>query len=149
MIHAQELRYGNKVQNHQGQIITVQQILCSTLIYDTEMKVGREAAISSSNGSYKTTYTTRFIEMIKEADFQDVLPIALTPQILHKCGFRNFVRDEWILSIGNSHIDFEFTDDGLRLRDPGPSRVNMRYFHQLQNFLFAITGHELKMEHWD
>jgi hypothetical protein len=142
MMRANELRYGNKVKNQQGQVITVQQILCNTLIYDTRITVSREAA--NPMGSYKTVYTTQFTEVIKEADFQEVDPIALTPKILEKSGFRNFVREEWIFTTGNTHIDFEFTDDGLRLRNPTTPHVSMRYFHELQNFLFAVAGYELE-----
>lgn len=144
MLHAKELRFGNKVQTQQGETITVQQILGNTLIYDTQIKVSREMA--AVNRSYKTAYTSHFIYVVKEAEFQEIEPIELTPKVLEKCGFRNFVREEWILSIGNSHIDFTFGADGLRLRHPTPSWTSMRYLHQLQNFLFAITGHELSVE---
>jgi hypothetical protein len=144
MIHARELRLGNKVQTQQGDIITVQQILANTLIYDTQIKVSREFA--SVSASYKTAYTTQFVEVIKESEFQEIDPIVLNPRILQKCGFRNFVREEWILSIGNSHLDFEFTDDGLRLRHPTPSRLPIKHLHQLQNFLFAIAEYELEVK---
>ena len=147
MIHAKELRYGNKVQTYQGEVITVQQILSNSLIYDTRIKVSREVANVSS--SYKHSYTTQssqVIEEVKEADLHEVQPIALTPKILEKCGFRNFVREEWILSVGNSHFDFEFLADGLRLRHPTPSRVSIKHLHQLQNFLFAIAEHDLQTD---
>jgi hypothetical protein len=144
MLQAKELRFGNKVQTRQGEIITVQQILSNTLIYDTQMKVNRE--IVNARGAFKTAYTTQVIEMVKEADFQEIDPIVLTPKVLEKCGLRNFIREEWILSIGKIHIDFEFHADGLRLRPPYPCRINIQYVHQLQNLLFSITGHELETE---
>ena len=144
MIQAKELRYGNKVQTQRGEIITVQQILSNTLVYDTQIKVTQEMATVGK--SYKTAYTTQVIEVVKETEFQEIEPIALTPRILEKCGFRNYVREEWILKVGNSHLDFEFTSDGLRLRQPIPSQVNLRHLHQLQNFLFSIAGHELELE---
>ncbi len=143
MIHAKELRYGNKVQTQEGQIITVQQILSNSLIYDTQITVGRELAMTSR--SYSNIYSTQFTEVIKEADLQDIDPIVLTPKILGKCGFRNFVRDEWIFSTGNSHMDFVLSDEGLKLRHTTPCRVSIRYLHQLQNFMFAIAGCELDM----
>jgi hypothetical protein len=143
MLHAKELRFGNKVQTQHGEIITVQQILGNTLIYDTQIKVSREMA--SINRSYKTAYMTQVIEVVKESEFQEISPIVLTPKILEKCGFRNFVREEWILRIGGSYIDFIFNADGLRLRHPVPSWTSIRYLHQLQNFLFAITGQELEI----
>jgi len=144
MIHAKELRYGNKVQTQHGEIITVQQILSNTLVYDTQIKVTQEMATVGK--SYKTAYMTQVIEVVKETEFQEIEPIALTPKILEKCGFRNYLREEWILKVGNSHLDFEFTSDGLRLRLPIPSQVNLRYLHQLQNFLFSIAGHELETD---
>jgi hypothetical protein len=143
MIHAKELRFGNKVQTLQGDIITVQQILSHTLVYDTQIKVNRELAVAGR--AYTTAYTTQVVEVVKESEYQEIAPITLTPKILEKCGFRNFVREEWILTIGNSHFDFEFTEEGLRLRHPTPSRVAIRHLHQLQNFLFAIAGYELMM----
>jgi hypothetical protein len=144
MLQAKELRFGNKVQSPNGEVITVQQILSNSIIYDTQIKVSRETA--SARGSFKTAYTTQVIEVIKEADFQDINPIVLTPKVLDKCGIRNFIREEWILSIGKIHIDFEFTAEGLKLRPPYPCRINMRYLHELQNLLFSITGHELEVD---
>lgn len=144
MIHAKDLRFGNKVQTRQGEIITVQQILINSLIYDTEIKVNRE--VVNARGSFRTAFETQVIEMVKEIDFQDVQPIELTPEILQKCGLRNFIREEWILTMCKSHLDFEFLDGVLRLRPPYPCRLNIRYVHQLQNMLFAITGCELEVD---
>ena len=62
----------------------------------------------------------QYIEVVKEAGYDEVEPIMLTPKVLEKCGFRNFVREEWILSVGNTHIDFTFTEEGLKLRHPTP-----------------------------
>ena len=43
MIQAKELRFGNKVYNtRNAEIITVQQILHSTIIYDTQLKINKE-----------------------------------------------------------------------------------------------------------
>ena len=48
MIQAKELRFGNKVYNpRNAEIITVQQILHSTIIYDTQLKISKER---SQNG---------------------------------------------------------------------------------------------------
>ncbi len=144
MLQAKDLRLGNKVQTRQGEVITVQQLLSNTLIYDTQIKVSRE--VVNTGGTFRTAFTTQVIEMVKEADFQEIDPIVLTPKVLEKCGLRNFIREEWILSIEKIHIDFEFSDDGLRLRPPYPCRINIQYVHQLQNLLFAITGHELEVD---
>ena len=138
MIHAKELRFGNKVRTRDGETITVQQILGNSLIYDTQIKVNREVA--AVRGSLRTAYASQFIEVVKEADYQEIEPIVLTPKVLEKCGFRNFVREEWILSVGSTHVDFTFTEEGLRLRQPLPGAVSIKYLHQLQNFLFFGFG---------
>jgi hypothetical protein len=144
MIHAKDLRFGNKVQTRDGETITVHQLLGNSLIYDTQIRVSREA--SAVRGSLRTAYATQYIEVVKEADYAEIDPIKLTPKVLEKCGFRNFVREEWILSMGNTHIDFTFTEDGLKLRQPTPGAVPIRYYHQLQNFLFSVMGFELAEE---
>lgn len=141
MIHAKELRFGNKVRTRDGEMVTVHQLLGNSLIYDTQMRVSREVA--AVRGPLRTAYASQYIEVVKEVDYDEVDPIVLTPKVLEKCGFRNFVREEWILSVGNTHIDFVFTEEGLRLRQPPPGAVPIRYFHQLQNFLFSIMGYEL------
>ena len=143
MIHTKELRFGNKVRTRQGKIITVQQLLCNTLIYDSQIEVNRE--VVTAGRSYGTDYITQLNEIVKEVEYSDVDPIILTADVLQKCGFRNYLREQWILRIGNQNIDFEFMDGGLRLRNPAPSLATIKHLHQLQNFLFAITTHELEV----
>ena len=141
MIHAKELRFGNKVQTRDGEMITVHQLLGNSLIYDTQIKVNREVA--AVRGSLRTAYASQFVEVVQEADYDDVEPIVLTPKVLEKCGFRNFVREEWIFSVGNTHIDFAFTEEGLKLKYATPGSIPIRYYHQLQNFLFSVMGYQL------
>jgi hypothetical protein len=142
MLHAKELRFGNKVFNKRGEVITVQQIHSSSIVYDTAINVSRRH-LSKVSGFYNASYTTEVLEVVKEAEMQEIEPIKLTPKVLESCGFRNFVRDEWILTYGNTHTDFELREDGLRLRHATPSRVSIKYLHQLQNFFYAIAGEEL------
>ena len=144
MLHAKDLRTGNKVFNQRGEVITVQQILSNTVVYDTQLNVNRQT--SKVSGGYNYSYTMQVVEVVKEAELQEIEPIELTPKMLEKCGLRNFVREEWILTYGNTHTDFEFTRDGLRLRHATPARVGIRYVHQLQNFFYAITGLELEID---
>jgi hypothetical protein len=141
MIHAKDLRFGNKVRTRDGEMITVHQLLGNSLIYDTQVRVNREVA--AVRGSLRTAYASQYIEVVKEADYGEVEPIVLTPKLLEQCGFRNFVREEWILSVGNTHIDFTFTEEGLKLRHPTPGAVPIKCYHQLQNFLSAVMGYEL------
>ena len=141
MIHAKDLRFGNKVQTRDGETVTVHQLLGNSLIYDTQIRVSREA--TAVRGSLRTAYATQYVEVVKEVEYDELEPIVLTPKVLEKCGFRNFVREEWIFSLGNTHIDFLFTDEGLKLRHSTPGSMPIRYYHQLQNFLFSVMGHEL------
>jgi len=144
MLHAKDLRFGNKVLNQRGEVITVQQIHSNTVVYDTQLNVNRQPS-KVSNG-YNYSYTMQVVEVVKEAELQEIEPITLTPKVLEKCGFRNFVRDEWIFTYGNTHTDFELTDDGLKLRHSTPTRVPIKYVHQLQNFVYAIAGQELEVD---
>lgn len=125
MIHAKDLRFGNKVRTRDGETITVHQLLGNSLIYDTQIRVNREVA--AVRGSLRTAYAIQYVEVIKEADYGELEPIVLTPKLLEKCGFRNFVREEWILRVGSAHVDFMFSEEGLKLRQstPGLSRSNI------------------------
>jgi hypothetical protein len=146
MLHAKDLRYGNKVYNKRGEVITVQQIHGSSIVYDTTLNVNRHQLAKVGNSYNSSSYTTYVVETVKEAGLQDIEPIKLTPKILEKCGFRNYIREEWIVSHGNEHTDFLFSEEGLRLRHSTPTRVGIKFLHQLQNFFYAIAGQELEVD---
>ncbi|MEP7279224.1 MAG: hypothetical protein ABI813_11320 [Bacteroidota bacterium] len=141
MIHTKELRYGNNVRTRQGKLISVQQILSNSIIYDSKIELNRE--LVSVNGSRNNDYYTQLNEIVQEMDCSDIEPIALSEDILRKCGFRNYLREQWILRIGNSHFDWEFADERLRLMNPSPCLTSIQYLHQLQNFLYATVNYEL------
>jgi hypothetical protein len=144
MIHTKEVRFGNKLRTNRGEVITVQQVLGNSLVYDSKIQVNRE--MINVSGSHHTDYLTHLSEIVKEIDCSDVEPIPLTPELLRKTGFRNFIREQWIFSIGKSHLEWDFADDSLKLRVPGTSFPLLRYLHQLQNFLYAIAQYELEVE---
>ena len=141
MIHTKELRFGNKVKTSQGQVITVQQILSNSIIYESKIEVNRE--MTPAGGSRSNDYHFQLNEVVKEIDCNDIRPIPLTEDILLKCGFRNFLREQWILKIDNTHFNWEFLDGKLRLRNPEPCLTRMQYVHEVQNFLFSIANYEL------
>lgn len=145
MIHTKELRYGNKVQTRQGKVITVQQILSNTIVYDSKIELNSEAV--SVSGTGQTNYYSELNEIVQEVDCSDIQPIALTADILRQCGFRNYLRDQWVLKVSNSNFDWEFSGGKLRLGNPAPCLNPLQYLHQLQNFLFAIAGFELEFNH--
>ena len=142
MISTKELRFGNKIKTRNGQVITVQQILSNTVIYDSKLELNRE--LVAVNGSRKNDYETQLNEVVQEVDCNDIHPIVLSEDVLRICGFRNFLREQWILKIGNTNFDWEFMDGKLRLRNPAPCLTSMQYLHQLQNFLHAAADYELE-----
>jgi hypothetical protein len=143
MIQAKDLRLGNKVLNLTGEVITVQQIRQNTVVYNNYLQVDKEkAALCSSS---VLSYTSRVVEVIEEEEYPNLNPIPLTKQLLESCGFRNFKREEWVLSFDRSHADFEFTAEGLMMREPAAFKRPIKYLHQLQNVFFALTGNELEM----
>ncbi len=142
MILTKDLRYGNKVRTRKGQVITVQQILSNSIIYESKFAVHRE--LVPFGASRNNDYHTQLNEIIKEVDCNDIEAIALNEDILRQCGFKTFLRELWTLKIGNSHFDWEFLDGKLRLRSPSPCLKNIQYLHQLQNFLYALADHEIE-----
>lgn len=144
MIQAKDLRFGNKVLNQTGEVITVQQILHHSIVYNNYLQVDREEI--TPYGSSVANYTSRVVEVIEELDYQNLQPIPLSEELLKNCGFRNYKREEWILSFGRSHADFEFTPEGLNMREPAAFKRPIKWLHQLQNVFFALTGQELEIQ---
>lgn len=143
MIQAKDLRLGNKVLNQTGEVITVQQILHNTIVYNNFLQVDKE--VEPQYSSSVLSCTAKMVEVIEEAEYPKLIPIPLTTELLKNCGFRNFKREEWVLSFDHSHADFEFTEEGLKMREPAAFRKPIKYLHQLQNVFFALTGSELKV----
>lgn len=82
--------------------------------------------------------------------FEHLHPIPLTPEILEKCGF--VYDNSHKINIGNG-VTLEFDSDVFfkQINSEGvPSFVVMpieiKYLHQLQNLIFALTGKELKVK---
>lgn len=145
MIHTKELRFGNKVQTKQGEVITIQQILCETIISESKIVV-KKGSVNITEPPDQADFIFELNEVVKEVDCEEIYPITLTQGLLKICGFRNYCREEWIFTINNSHIDFIFVDGILRLKCMAESLSNIRYVHQLQNFLFTIGEYELEIE---
>ncbi len=80
-------------------------------------------------------------------------PIPLTPEILEKCGFEKrssidlpelfeYVLDEETLNLILTHEggSFFYWNHSCLMVDP-----SFNYVHELQNFIFALTGEELEI----
>jgi hypothetical protein len=96
----------------------------------------------------------------EESDLSHIRPIPLTPEILEKCGFKKWGRDDMPRTLSyelgsmqifpsNTFCDF----DGygfLHYKLPNPidgkdesARFKFNHLHQLQNLYYALTGEEL------
>jgi hypothetical protein len=80
-----------------------------------------------------------------DSDDKSIQPIALTDEILLKCGF-----DSGILKAGNLFLQ-QFDDDKgfVFITGDADDPLNdkpVQYLHQLQNLYFALTGEELNIE---
>jgi len=144
MILTKDLRFGNKIRTRQGKVITVQQILSNTIVFDSKIEVNHEPITAGNH--HNGSYFGQLNEVVQEVDCNDVDAIPLTEDVLRICGFRNYLREQWILKIGNSNFDWEFVDGTLRLRNPAPCLNGIQYLHQLQNFLYAIANYELEFK---
>lgn len=93
-------------------------------------------------------------------DWNNLQPIVLSPEILEKCGFEKYGRDdmprtlsyelgEFRIFPSNSFCDFEgygyihYKLPKFENNKDESARFKFKYFHQLQNLYFALTGEEL------
>ena len=104
-----------------------------------ELRIGNWVDVESFNGHQGLTRMqfhfdlTRYIHLFK--------PIPLTPEVLEKCGFRNYEEVKW-------------DTDAMLLMKNGEGylylanqrHVNIFYLHQLQNLYFALTNEELTLK---
>jgi len=127
---AKELRIGNWVKDNKGSFIPVEDI--------TEKGINIEW----------------YHELTCEAwDYDDLYPIPLTPEILHKAGFEkhrdsNEYWNHWVLKNGWCVSEWiwhcpiaGFEEKGVCYW--GEEFIPMRYLHSLQNFYFCHTSQEL------
>lgn len=87
-------------------------------------------------------------------DFNIFNPIPLTPELLEKAGFTSrFLGNYHIASLKNSHGCIRVEKDSMQVTieigDLGgnteTSIPHIKYLHQLQNLIFALTGQELEI----
>lgn len=123
MIKANELRIGNKLQKENGEAYTVSRI-------DNTQDV----LVEEQRGLLTLNY--------------NLFGITLTPEILEKCGFvkvKNRLELRCVNQGNESTINSTFSCYPLTLEVYGARTPiwNIKYFHQLQNLYFALTGEEL------
>src|SRR5271155_3395213 len=98
-------------------------------------------------------------------EFKYISAIPLTPEILEKCGFKKWGRDDYPRTItyeienkihifpsnyfcdfkGYGYIHYKLSDE-INNENKGiteSARFKFQHLHQLQNLFFALTGNEL------
>lgn len=84
---------------------------------------------------------------INKSELNNLHPIPLTEEILLKCGFDNGY--EITIKIGRKKIVFNWSikivSTGYRSGWYCEKYRNIKYLHQLQNLIFALTGKELEI----
>lgn len=86
-------------------------------------------------------------------DCQEIEPIPLTPEILEKSGFD---KDNWFLfkkggngwhtylfKMKGEGLHYGYVEDGQFTEE---TQQPIKYVHQIQNLIFALTGEELNIQ---
>lgn len=123
MIKANELRIGNWVLDSGGKWLRVD-------YWEYHDKVAMKMFIEGTEVHPMTEY------------IQNASPIPITPDVLEKCGFVDFVY-HW--ELGNIHLDWSsrIVATGERKGISVIGSPHIKYLHQLQNLVHALTGEEL------
>lgn len=139
MIYARELRIGNKViNNHTNTIYTVKSINVTDIGYSGFLN-GHIWPLESVDGQPLDAYGIGF----------GVLdPIPLTQEILEKWCY--FIYNGNILKLNDFEIGYEnddFVYNQFSVRYKKLIILKVKYLHQLQNLIYALTGEELKVNY--
>ena len=127
MIRASELRIGNKVQY---------------TVNGDQKHIGEITGINKTEDGLKAVIDYHYPLSFGE-------PIELTPEILEKCGFVYDNNDDWYVfesekGISISHIIGGLTHYfGILEQLWADVLQEIKYLHQLQNLVHALTGEEL------
>jgi len=78
----------------------------------------------------------------------NIAPIPLTPEILEKCGFKLYGKNNWFY-IFEENFSIEYTnylgEFYYFMCGYSYSHSKIEYLHQLQNLYFALTGNEFEI----
>lgn len=82
---------------------------------------------------------------IWEEDIKDLVPIPLTEEILLKAGFEKDTGEFYIYKDITVRKTY-YSDDFWRFIFKHQRIKDIKYLHDLQNTIFALTGEEIKIE---
>jgi hypothetical protein len=118
-------------------------------VHKIHSSVNRSLYIEESDFPMETI-DCGFVKVLEIAEYEDLQPIPLTPEILEKCGFQKDSID-FILPLKHgslqSPLSGEYVVFGLEVNDLfyDAHESDIKYLHQLQNLYFALTCEELQI----
>lgn len=110
------------------------------MIQANELMIGNWLMSAKTNEPFQVTE-------LSINDKVTALPIPLTPEILVRLGFR-FIKDNYFLDLGVFDYTYNFNSE-LKIRKGICSddiTVDIKYLHQLQNLVFALSNEELTLQ---
>jgi len=135
------------------------------MIQANELRIGNWYKPCSSDYAIITEILSdrvyaKYTDSIFNTTYEYISPIPLTPEILDKCGFKKWGRDdmprtlsyelgEMTIFPSNTFCDFDgygfihYKLSKFENNKDESARFKFQYLHQLQNLYFALTGEEL------
>lgn len=114
-----------------------------------ELRIGNYIAdIWTPNGLFKVTELRKdkiFYGNCFKGKYDDIRPIPLTEEILLKAGFEKDTGEFYIYKDITVRKTY-YSDDFWRFIFKHQRIKDIKYLHDLQNTIFALTGEEIKIE---
>jgi hypothetical protein len=125
------------------------------MIDPKELRIGNWVLTRGGKMELGNVYPVK-LERINKQNLHLYNPIPLTPEILGKCGFLKLCSDEYMVlpyftlkkdSVVGTADDEVFLQEWYLYLGTEKEELNQyecKYLHQLQNFVFFMTGQELE-----
>lgn len=130
-----------------------------TILKASDLRIGNWILGGRGDGVIKQQVTIEMMEYLLNENFAPhaaIQPIPLTPEILEKCGYKQFDddRDDILELETENHLCYlrKEKDGSLTPVEPAdyPEYVaigiELKYLHQLQNLYHSLTGTELEFK---
>jgi hypothetical protein len=135
--------------------MTAQELRLNNLLFDYSGQMRRVAYVGETIGLHNDIGGTDKYQRnpLFSYDINTLKPIPLVPEILERCGFKNY--GGWIgkkIAVDfwdeQTEIVFEFIDSNLTVygNDIRIRKIENTAVHQLQNLFYSLTGEELQIE---
>ena len=116
------------------------------MLQANELRIGNYLQWNGKPFKVNTIFTSHVCS--ETQPLQGYEPIPLTPEILEKCGYK--VQCEYFFFKKDELIEFEKLKHcySVRFKQSGMNSLKIaeiKYVHQLQNLIFAVSGNELEI----